>query len=47
MQKAADSLNIRDPEELLKHRLISTQPADIAAVLVSQAIVLTVSQLAD
>ncbi len=47
MRRTADSLKLTDCDDLLKHRLISSQPAEVAPVLMSQAANLTASQLGE
>lgn len=47
MRRTAESLKLPDYEELLKHRLVTSQPAEIAAVLMSQANHLSASQLGE
>lgn len=47
MRKTADSLKLTDYEDLLKHRLVSSQPPEIAAVLLGQSGHLSASNLAE
>ena len=47
MRRTAESLKLPDYEELLKHRLVTSQPAEIAAVLMSQSAHLSASQLGE
>ena len=47
MKKTADTLNLKDCDELLKHRLIESQPSEVAAVLMSQSAHLSPYQLGE